>query len=563
MTRLFLALLLVAPACVRAAALLEDPAPAPVAAPAHDSAPGPITIAARLDAGALHVTLRLPRAALPAGAKRVEWVFMREEFGARPGGYADFAARITPSGDAPWEPAFDLGDADFELRYRVDLRHHEADPKHGLDAVPRPTGGGWQLVGRAFVPLLKVDGVLLDLPAELALDLPADWARVDTLPAAPRLRDLADAVYYLGRFARDELVHGAVAVQLVSSDMSPEARAGLRRLVERTLDAGEALLGPLPPGRRLLVYDRRERGFDGGVIGEAVTVLSSTPALDRAISPEGAIVVHELVHLWIGASAPWFSEGFTRYFQTRIQARLDDDPDLDATRRLVRRHDAYARAVGTRPLAGLDDDLAYDGGASLAYCLDTDLRTRGRDLESLFRAARERAREADRAFPTDLDLAAALDLADPTAAAALRQQLAAPGPIDLQPCLQRAGYRSQRRQYVGYSARAIALDILKAPSYSAQRAEFYQVRDGSIFRPGDILRAIDGRPVELVGDIDPLLARARRRVDVDVLRDGAPVRLRLDIPRVPAKERETHATLEVTAIGSDHAASPFRRRPAP
>ena len=55
----------------------------------------------------------------------------------------------------------------------------------------------------------------------------------------------------------------------------------------------------------------------------------------------------------------------------------------------------------------------------------------------------------------------------------------------------------------------------------------YGARAG--LRPGDILRAINGVPVEATGDIDPVLRRAAPRIQIEAQRGSRNVFLRFRV----------------------------------
>ena len=165
-------------------------------------------------------------------------------------------------------------------------------------------------------------------------------------------------------------------------------------------------------------------------------------------------------------------------------------------------------------------------------------------------------------FHSVAPLAAAAAALAPEPRAYLESLVRVAGPIELGPCLARAGYRVERVGYRGYTPRALALELLKVTSYSMQRAEIFKTLEGSAFRAGDIIREVDGAPVDSVPAIEPLLARARRRVAVTLLRDGALQTVELPIPRVSPKERARHERLTIAELDASHAASPFSTAPS-
>lgn len=439
--------------------------------------------------------------------------------------------------------AFVSGDMGIQgvVRYRVSLDHAAKGPDHGLDEVPHRTSRGWVWVGRAFVPIVKVDGqVRSDLATTLTIDaagLAGETRYQGSLGA------LTHRFYVFGPLNERVVTHGQASVRIVSADFDGPALEPLALLVKAALVHAEGALGQAPRGTRLLIYDRQAQGFAGGVIGGDVSLLSSTPPSVSALSPIGTVVVHELIHLWIHGDVPWLSEGLTSYFELVLGLSIDK-ADTRATAlelsRLLMRHES--QGIGAHPVRHAEGLAAYTGGALVGLCLAARLKAVGHSLGSVIEAAAPPEPGNTNRNPLTLNaLRDSLMSVAPEVNHGLDALLDA-GPGELGRCVEETGYSVMRRPYLGYSLKALVVDVLGITSFSPQRAEVFRVRTGSVFEPGDIVLSVAGRPIVLMPEIDLALVavKAGTNVPVVVERAGVELGLTLVVPEVPMSSREGH-----------------------
>ncbi len=134
----------------------------------------------------------------------------------------------------------------------------------------------------------------------------------------------------------------------------------------------------------------------GGATGLRSAFISTYDPDDKWLTPAFKhLMAHELFHRWLGAdfvraneAIAWFHEGFTDYlslwhcaaagvidydyFSSRMSAI-----DAEARRASAYRKVSFAQE-GVRWRSGSNEELAYRGGAVLAFLIDVELRKQGR-----------------------------------------------------------------------------------------------------------------------------------------------------------------------------------------
>ncbi len=492
----------------------------------------------------LTVHLDLPASLGPV----VQLPFHSGPFGAEQVGYEAFARTLD---GAPVPDELPVPASGARLSYRVELRHAQSDPAAGPDEVPHQTSGGWFLVGRAFLPVIKSGGARARLPGRVTLHLPAGWEVISSAGDGAVIRGplpaLRDAFYYVGRFHHRRVTMEGAVVDLATADWPPDALNTLESVVRRVHAVGAAKLGPLSKSRRLLVYDRVPQGLFGGVVGAGLSVLSSTPPTERARSAAGELLVHELMHQWIFGGPTWLGEGLTTYEQVLTQAALDGATPQQLADALAEIARIYMAGSGHGSIAEGSGPWGYAAGATLGLCLDAALVGQGATVASVLRATR--AELGAGAELTAAGFTRALGRTSAAAAARLAQWLAAPEVIDVAGCFREAGYGAEEVEYLGYSLRSLALDVLRAPSFSPLRAEIFRVREGSPFEVGDVIEAVNGQPVGRVDDLSWALrdVAAGETVRADVLRRGVATVVDFVMPEVAADQRPRQVRLTATA----------------
>jgi len=250
------------------------------------------------------------------------------------------------------------------------------------------------------------------------------------------------------------------------------------------------------------------------------------------------------------------SEGFTTYYQHLAQAKLSGGGEREALRTLTATMREYLELRPEHTLREARDRRAYVGGASLAFCLDTELHHAGTTLAATLTAHRE-TQQLGRVNASAY--LAQLNTEHSDIAHRVNQWLDEPGTIDVEGCLRRAGYAVEHVSYTGYSLRALALEILKSASFSVQRAELFETLPGSVFQPGDILVEVDGQRVDRVQSLSWLLRHVEvgDALHVIVRRGPARVEVVFPMPAVDAAQRPEGSLLKATATQSGSRHSPL------
>lgn len=501
------------------------------------------------DARVLRVRLDLPGSVGPVA----QLPFHRGPFGRDGVGYEAFVRTLD---GRPVPDEVEVPPTGLRMEFIVELRHADAEPAAGIDEVPHPTAGGWFLVGRAFLPVVRRANVTISVPGRLALHLPEGWELLSSAGYGARVSDsttfdgglaeLRDAFYYTGHFHHRRVTRSGAVVELATADWPESSLDTLEVAVRGVQEFGTRALGPLSASRRLVIYDRLPQGFAGGVVGRGIAVLASTPPPTRLSSPAGSVLVHELTHQWLVADAWWLGEGLTTYMATLAAAHLDgvsEQAMADATLALARE---YLANAGELSVGELTDDRAYSAGATVAFCLDVALHAESHSVPEML--TRARTLTPDGAWMKADTFREVVAAASPVVDTLLEGWLSTRQPIDVAACYRRAGHEVAEVAYSGYTMRAIALDILKAPSFSTQRAEIFRTLDGSPFQSGDLLESVDGHAIDRVDDLDWLLrdVPAGAPVRIQVLRAGSRAEVPFTMPAVAAEQRPARVRTTVT-----------------
>jgi hypothetical protein len=527
-------------------------------------------------AGHLDVDYRLPLGWLPQSPKTVSLRFFDQpEFTTGKRRYVEF---ITLHGSKrPFPPSFALPGSRlrgglFRVRYRVDLTHHLAKPRHGRDDVPHPTAKGWHLLGRAFLPKqIVLDGnKRVSLRGRLVFSLPSGWKMTSTFGRDDTTFDgilakMVDAVYHVGRFARREVKRGGAVVELVSGDFSAAELAPLAALTRGALAEGERLLGKLDQRRLLVVFDRDPNGFQGGVINGTVTLTSAVAPLASAMAPTGVVLTHELMHLWNRADRFWLNEGMARYLELLLKLRLDAATPTHAVAELLSLYRVYLRrAAGGKVIAKANGPLAYDGGAIALFCADAELRAaKAGTLFDVHRAARLATAAKVRSRPGWIQTPrffAELKRRSPKVAAALRSRLDAATTIDLGPCLRAAGYIPRLRRYRGFAKHVLQSQVLRVTRLTSFGLRVLELGPDSKLKVGDVLLAVNGRAVTRVHQLESAFASAGKGVTLKLLRDGKEQTIGLALPKLSASQRPSKLGLAPLSTAGAAQRSPLEAR---
>ncbi len=556
-------------ACGATPAPAEDPSPPALAVPTPSSgqpqssmAPRPMAIHVEFVGGqmatALKVRLTVPNERIGDAAKLVELPFMAEPFRNR-SSYADF---VTMANGGAYTGRFDAPKGDLQLRYTVALEHAQAGPKHGIDEVPFHSHVGLFLVGRAFVPALKVDGELRDVPLKLTFGSETVTDALGPIPASGRIqahRELRDAFYLVGPAHSYDVPVAGTTFRLASGDADAESLARIAPMVNSVAGAASGFFGRLTKRPRTLAFHYHNSIEAGGVVGVHTSVVG-LPLPTEPTSGTGGILVHELLHQWSRADVAWLSEGFTRYFEIKAQVALraagGDVLEMNALSILFQEHDRLELETVRGPVRTVGGNVAYSGGALVAFCLDTELRAAGSSLETVYRSARQRHPEPG---TTEAAFRAALSEM-PGALKKLDSLLDAPPPFPLLDCVKRTGAPAPTvTKYRGYDLRTLAVDVLGITGFSLSSSKIASAKAGSTFQAGDVITEIGGDYVHHIHEAQWALRNTKpgETVKVSIRRGGAPMQLKFKLPKVDAKHRPWRTRLRAQQRLREGNASPL------
>ncbi|MCB9587615.1 MAG: hypothetical protein H6718_19590 [Polyangiaceae bacterium] len=506
------------------------------------------------DPSRLAVRLKVPRAILPPGTKLLELPLMDAPFREAEG----FVSFLKMADGTPYAGQFPVSTSEtapelaLDIAYTVDLSHERAGPRNGIDAVPFKTTTGWFLAGRAFIPTLKADGVLLDVATRLSFPHAEASDASGALPEAGREGTtvaLRDAFYVFGESNVKNVVVNDRVFRVMSGDLTPDAR--LTALVRNTVTLASQQLGPLDAHPRLVTLNLRETVRAGGSVGYDTSVVGPAPP-EGPDSRLGQIVIHELLHQWSQADVTWLSEGFTHYFELKavsgVAALTSAQREARALERFLPELEVYQLSVDGKPLREAQGNAAYAGGAMLAFCLDVELVKVGSSLEAVYRAARDggrgttekRFREAMAKFPKVTQR--------------LDELLAVSDAFPLTDCLERSGAKVTRTEYQGMEPRDLALNVLKVSGFNVWDTLVENTPEASKFEPGDQILTLNGNTAQPFALLPWMLRSVRggQRFRVVVQRGETTESLDLVMPKLDPKQRpkRVHLSPDATAEAS-------------
>ena len=433
-----------------------------------------------------------------------------------------------------------------ELSYRVRLTHHQVPHDHGVDEVPHPVEGGWFLVGRAFIPMFPPASG--SRPVAISWELPDGWEAAHSLAADPTLAEARETVFYIGQFARREVTVGGARVELVTSGYGERVLEGVAEGLVRTLERAEARLGPIPDRRKLVTLDPPPPDapmdvFQGGVIGDGVSLLTPAPPTAELGGAGGSLLIHELTHLWIHEGPLWFREGLTQFETVLGQGELAGMSETERIELFQGQDRHHQRVWGKESLRGMRGYGAYTAGAVFGFCVDVELRREGSDLGQVLRGIGYR--------PTtrpDQDFFRRLRDISPRVARYARRWLGSRRPDDLQACLERAGYEVEVHRYLALSTVDLAEEVLGVDGMRLSRNLVTATPDGSPFEPGDRIVEVEGAGAADAADLIWLLrdAAPESEIGLTALRNGEHIQLSVVMPVIDDSRRTEERRIEIT-----------------
>ncbi len=467
----------------------------------------------------------------------------------------DYVARHIAMKDGGWPEQLPMSER-VHLTYEVTLSD-ELHPEFGRGGISLRVPGGWNLRGRTFIPDVWVGDEVVQASVYLTFDprekalLTAEGTTAHEFIIDSTLLD--NTTFAVGEWTirkRDR----TDGVRIVAATGSPEDAGQLDAYLELTdtaLLSVETHLGRFPHQNLLALHHRLPNDSWGEYRARSFIQTGATIPGDLLDEPTG-VLIHELVHIWLPGQIAvhdiWIREGLTEYTTVLILNELLRANALDLGRVAARAYDAYTQDIGNNTLLSVPRDrLAYDAGIVAGYCIDTHLTVEGApSLIVHLRELLDRSREE----VTSVDLVNHLRKRAPQTASYVEQLLVTTGPVDLAPCLERAGLR---RVAVGRrvpTPRTTAVKILGVLGlgHSSKRQGFTvsATAEDSVFHIGDHIQSISGESVSTLDDVAGVIAtREGETLEVVLLRDRKPLTLTLKVPALTREETEQRKIFQV------------------
>lgn len=400
-------------------------------------------------------------------------------------------------------------------------------------------------------------------PAEVAVafELPEGWAVCSpwrsavepdsnvTLHRPRRWQDLHDDMIAIGAWDVVEATIGDFELSVAFAPGQGRLRAMVAPRIPPIVEAELELFGTLPNERYLFLFVEPTPGGYGGSPKSNSMTLFVAPDLPAEFAAAGVehLIAHEYYHTWGKARVQlpdelrWVNEGFTDWYAYLVPWRLGmhADVELEATLedKLAEYEGASARFGGALTDAGgplfFDGGDAYSttyaGGLVVALLCELSLRRDGVEggLDQLMRDFVEDPRWRTGERPSLDDFLAHLGRAggDPLRAA-VEAFVTSPTTPDLVAAFAAVGLELRRTiEQVQLTPRA---------NFTDTRVDAIDPRGcGALIglRTGDVLREVNGRPVEGPGDIQRgFAAPVDGRLQIVLERPGESAPVRIDAP---------------------------------
>lgn len=499
--------------------------------------------ATRSAAHVLHVTMRVPSTdpeaadiAVPAWSPGYYQIldFRRDIHNMRAASMDGRALDLQQTGPLTWRVS---GKGPFRLDYDVDA----AEAGFGFFRCHADARTAYVNGSAAFLYLPAER----DRPCVLTVHMPTGWKIAAPLnPAetaqstpegvvarfrAPNYEALIDAPIQMGALEQIDFTVRGVPFSIALVGQSPVDRKALQDTVQRIAAAGMRLFGSVPFSRYVLVVHFAVGSFGGGLEHRASAVLNVPSSPQDPVHPWASLIAHEYFHAWnvkrirpaglgpfdlskeVRTPSLWFAEGVTDYYSQVLlrMANITTPEDFlaDMARRiksfeanpahlLISAEEASRRAWegGSMGYGGLD---YYIAGSVLGFMLDIEIRsaTAGRhSLDDVMRWMDRRYGAANRAYPEGAILEAVNAVAGTDFSALYNRTIRAPGRIDWNEVLARAGL------VMGGPGHVEPFLGIACPVDEGSGAVVEAVEPGSPaaeagIQPGDVIAAIDSVPV--------------------------------------------------------------------
>jgi predicted metalloprotease with PDZ domain len=277
------------------------------------------------------------------------------------------------------------------LRYEVLIHHDAGRWPFGWDEAAYVKGDAIFLTGKAlFITAFDLGRM------EVEFQLPDKWQLVTPWqPLEPRRFlvtdpvELTESAMMAGRFDERSIDVGSLTVLLAVAHSLPDTAALFEEMLREVLPAITTILGGSPEGTFVIAASREEAFSGGGTFPRSISLLFEEPPSIENRGEWSHVLIHELLHLWIGvALSPaadqqeyWFTEGFTDYLTNLVQVGRGIISEDEFWQRIAEHYAKYESVAGETSLraAGMDKgrhyDLVYSGGLVAALALDVEMRS--------------------------------------------------------------------------------------------------------------------------------------------------------------------------------------------
>jgi predicted metalloprotease with PDZ domain len=230
---------------------------------------------------------------------------------------------LLSSGRDRWvRPSVD-GD-ELVIRYQVLIHHDAGRWPFGWDEAAYVKGDSIFYTGKALF-ILALD--LRDITVEFRI--PEEWGLVTPWSPAGRPRtfrvanpvELTEVAIMTGLFTERTIRAGDASVTLAAGPGLRPSLPLVEETIHRSLDTISDIFCGSPPERFVIAMNLEDAFSGGGAFRRSVSMLFQEPPALENRAEWSHIIVHELLHLWIGGAMEaaefdeeqWLTEGVTEY----------------------------------------------------------------------------------------------------------------------------------------------------------------------------------------------------------------------------------------------------------
>ena len=297
----------------------------------------------------------------------------------------------------------------IKIKYSVVLSHdqHSWDTVGGIDGRPTLLSANtafWR-TNALFIfspdPIIKNSMVNFEVPGFWKVSTP--WQQKEGLNFfVENVESLSNNALMIGKHIEKNVHHDGMLIRMaISPDLASKSET-ISKVLDKVLPLYRNIFGELPNSTYLICVS--EHSFeDGEAFHNSFHQLLIDKHLEDRMVVWGNVLAHEMFHYWNGANFligenpntnSWFSEGFTEYYSNIALVRTGLITEKEYLQKLAYQ---FARLYTSQSVtkngqpnlmeAGNDKvvnwHLIYGGGASIAFMLDVEIRTRTNGRQSL------------------------------------------------------------------------------------------------------------------------------------------------------------------------------------